>query len=138
MSLTAGIRVVVCLAATSAFAAPGVAGKWRSERQVGDADGKTYAHVSIITLKEADGGALTGSIVATSEAPWMRQMTGKTIAIESGSVEGNKFSFRIVQEAGNGTRTTVYEGTVEGDEMTGIVKFRGIGQTWDLKATRSQ
>jgi hypothetical protein len=131
------IHALLLLAVTSAFAlaSTGVEGKWRSERNVGDADGKTYPHVTIITLK-AKEGVLTGSLVANSDAPWMSDTTGKPVEIESGKIEGDKVSFRIVQEGKGGARTAVYEATFTGDEMKGIVKFRGIGQTWDFVAKK--
>ena len=66
----------------------------------------------------------------------MRETTGKPFDIQDGKVDGNKFSFKIIQEGKNGVRTAVYEGTVSGNQMKGIVKFRGIGQTWVLDAKR--
>ena len=134
MSMFAAGFVVFC-AVSMAIASSGIEGEWRSEREVGDADGKTYRHVSIINLKESRG-VLTGTVVATSEAPWMRETTGKPFDIQDGKVDGNKFSFKIIQEGKNGVRTAVYEGTVSGNQMKGIVKFRGIGQTWVLDAKR--
>lgn len=104
---------------------------------MGDADGKTYSHISILTLKVKEG-LLTGSVVATSKAPWMRETTGKPFEIEKGKVEGDKFSFTIVQEGKSGARTALYEGTINGDQMKGVVKFRGISQTWDLIARKTE
>jgi hypothetical protein len=128
------------LAAVTSMVAPaqpslGIEGKWRSEREVGDADGKTYSHVTTFTFKVSEA-VLTGSVVATSGAPWMQETTGKTVEIQNGSVEGNKISFRIVQEGKSGARTAIYEATVSGDRINGVVKFRGIGQTWNFVATR--
>ncbi|HYO83906.1 MAG TPA: hypothetical protein VES20_21055 [Bryobacteraceae bacterium] len=123
------------VAAVSMAMASDVQGTWSSEREVGDSDGKTYKHVSVITLKE-ESGVLTGSVVATSEAPWMRENTGKAVDIQDGKVDGNKFTFKLVQEASNGVRTAAYEGTVTGDQMKGVIKFRGIGQSWVFDAKR--
>jgi len=69
--------LAVCSAASSAFAA-GIDGKWIAEREVGAADGKTYAHTTILILK-SDGGSLTGTIVQTSAAPWMAESNGLSI-----------------------------------------------------------
>ena len=131
------VQMLVLMAVSSSvgLAEPGVEGKWRSDRQVGDADGKTYSHVTTLTLKETDG-VLTGSVVATSDAPWMQETTGKAVEVQNGKVAGDKISFRIVQEGKMGARTALYEATVTGDQMKGVVRFRGIGQTWDFVAKR--
>jgi hypothetical protein len=129
--------VVTALLCTTSFAAPAadIDGKWIIEKQVGDADGKTYAHQSIFTLKN-DGGSLTGTIVQTSAAPWMRPITGKSLAITDGKVDGDKFSFKLKIETDKGERTSVYEGIIEADQLKGTLKFRGIGITEKFVAKR--
>lgn len=127
--------LILCAAAPAARAA-GIDGKWISERQVGAADGKTYNHTTIITLK-SDSGALTGTIVQTSEAPWMAQGNGRSSDISDGKIDGNKFSFKVKTESKQGEKTAVYEGVLEGDHLKGVIKFRGIGQTWELDAKRA-
>jgi hypothetical protein len=126
----------IILCATSLTAAD-IDGKWICEKQVGDADGKTYPHQSVFTLKN-DGGSLIGSVVQTSPAPWMRQMTGKMLEISDGKVDGDKFSFKVKIETDKGVRTSVYEGTIEGDQLKGTLKFRGIGITEKFEATRAK
>lgn len=128
--------LILCMAST-AMLASNIDGKWISEREVGDSDGKTYRHTSTITLK-SDGAALTGTLVATSEAPWMRPTTGKSFDIQDGKIEGDTFTFKLVYQDDRGQRTAVYQGTFEGDHMKGVVKFRGIGQHWDFEATRAK
>ena len=122
----------LCAAAPAAT----IDGKWIAERQVGAADGKTYTHTTTITLK-SDGGALTGTIVQTSEAPWMAQGNGRSSEISDGKIDGNKFSFKVKTESKQGEKTAVYEGVFEGDHLKGVIKFRGIGQSWDLDARRA-
>jgi len=112
-------------------------GKWICDKQVGDADGKTYPHESVFILKN-DGGALTGSVVQTSAAPWMKQMTGKSLEISDGKVDGEKFSFKLKIETDKGQRTSVYEGTIDGDQLKGTLKFRGIGITEKFLAVRAK
>ena len=111
-------------------------GKCISEMEVGDADGKTYTHTTRITLKN-DNGSLTGTIVQTSAAPWMSEMSGRSIDIIDGKVEGDKFSFKVKLETTTGDRTAVYEGTVEGNHLRGTIKYRGIGQSRPLDAKRA-
>ena len=114
-----------------------ISGKWVSEMQVGDADGKTYTHTSTFTLKN-DGGLLTGRVIQTSAAPWMREMNGRTVEISDGMVEGDKFSFKVKLETSNGERTSIYEGTIGEDQLEGIIKYRGIGMTRPFHARRDK
>ena len=126
----------LCAASLTALAAS-IDGTWISEKQVGDADGKTYAHQSTLTLKNT-GGVLTGTVVQTSAAPWMRELTGRSIEISDGRVDGEKFSFKLKVESQQGERTSVYEGTVDGDQLKGTVKFRGVGITQPFDAKRTK
>ncbi|SRR5258706_8154959 len=128
--------LILCAASLTALAA-GIDGTWISEKQVGDADGKTYAHQSTITLKNSDG-VLTGTVVQTSAAPWMKELNGRSIEIRDGKVDGEKFSFKLTVESKQGERTSVYEGTIEGDQLKGTVKFRGIGITQPFDAKRAK
>ena len=116
--------------------AASIDGKWISERQVGAADGKTYAHTTIFTLK-SDGDLLTGTVVQTSAAPWMSESSGRSVDISDGKVDGDKFSFKLTMDTKQGQRTVVYEGTVEGDQLKGTMKFRGIGITQPFDAKRA-
>jgi len=133
LALTA---LILCAASLTALAA-GIDGTWISDKQVGDADGKTYAHQSTITLKNSDG-VLTGTVVQTSDAPWMRELNGRSIEISDGKIDGQKFSFKLKIESKQGERTSVYEGTIEGDQLKGTVKFRGIGITQPFDAKRAK
>jgi hypothetical protein len=136
MKTLAVTTLILCAASLTALAAS-IDGTWISDKQVGDADGKTYAHQSILTLKNT-GGVLTGTVVQTSAAPWMRELTGRSIEISDGKIDGEKFSFKLKIESKQGERTSVYEGTVEGDQLKGTVKFRGIGITQPFDAKRAK
>jgi hypothetical protein len=135
MRTLAMMALIFCATSLTARAT-GIDGKWINEREVGDANGKTYAHTSTLTLKN-EGGVLTGTVVQVSGAPWMAETTGRVFDIKDGKIEGDKFSFKLTTENKNGERTAVYEGTVVGDRLKGIIKFRGIGQTWPLDAKRA-
>ncbi len=128
--------MVFCASALSALAA-GIDGKWISEMQVGSAEGKKYVLTSTFNFK-SDGGALTGTIVQVSEASWMSGMNGKSFDISDGKIDGDKFSFKVVTETKQGNKTAVYEGTVEGDQLKGTTKFRGIGITQPFEAKRAK
>jgi hypothetical protein len=135
MKVLATMMHIFCAAPLTALAA-GIDGKWISERQVGDADGKTYSHTTTLTLKN-EGGLLTGTAVQTSAAPWMRETNGRSIEITDGKMDGDKFSFKLKIENKQGERIAVYEGTLEGDQLKGTTKYRGIGITQPFEAKRA-
>jgi hypothetical protein len=136
MKTLAATTLILCAASLTALAAS-IDGTWISEKQVGDADGKTYAHHSTFTLKNNEG-VLTGTVVQTSAAPWMRELTGRSLEISDGKVDGEKFSFKLKIENKQGERISVYEGTIDGDQLKGTVKFRGIGITQPFDAKRTK
>jgi len=130
-----GAVLLLCAVSLTALAA-GIDGKWVSEAQVGAADGKTYTLTTTLTLKN-EGGSLTGTIVQTSEAPWMTGMNGKLMEISDGKMDGDKFSFKVKMDTKNGEKTAVYEGSMEGDQLKGVTKFRGIGMSRPFEAKRA-
>lgn len=136
MKLLALISIILCAASITAHAAS-IDGKWISEKNVGDADGKTYTHVSVFTLKN-EGGVLTGTAVQTSQAPWMKELTGKSLEVIDGKVDGDKFVFKLKVESAKGERLSVYEGTIGDDQLKGTLKFRGIGITEPFEAKRAK
>ena len=129
------LTTLICAASLTALAA-NIDGKWTSERQVGAADGKTYNHTTVFTLK-SDGNSLTGTVVQTSAAPWMSESSGRSVDISDGKIDGDKFSFKLTMETKQGERTVVYEGTIDGDQLKGTMKFRGIGITQPFDAKRA-
>jgi hypothetical protein len=133
---TSTITTLICLASLPALAAS-IDGKWISERQVGAADGKTYAHTTVFTLK-SDSNSLTGTAVQTSAAPWMSESSGRAVDISDGKIDGDKFSFKLTMDTKQGERTVVYEGTIDGDQLNGTMKFRGIGITQPFDAKRAK
>jgi hypothetical protein len=67
----------------------------------------------------------------------MREMNGRSVEISDGKVDGDKFSFKVTIETKQGAKTSVYEGTVEGDHLKGVIKYRGIGMTRPFDAKRA-
>src|SRR5712675_189516 len=99
MKTLTGVILIVCAALTAQVAS--LNGKWVIEKEVGDADGKKYSHTTVLTLKN-DGGSLTGTVVQTSDAPWMKSATGRSFEISDGKVEDNKFSFKLTVDFDKG------------------------------------
>src|ERR1700676_3446754 len=100
------ISTLILCAASLAATAAGVDGKWISESKRGD---NTIQQT--LTLK-SDGGALTGTVETSFNG------NSRSTNIQSGTVDGNKFSFSMVQRGKQGEVTVTWEGTVNGDEMS--------------------
>ena len=67
----------------------------------------------------------------------MAETTGRSIEIKDGKIDGDRFSFKVTTDGKQGEKTAVYEGTVVGDHLKGVIKFRGIGMSWILDAKRA-
>jgi hypothetical protein len=118
------LTLVVCAASFAAFAA-GIDGKWTSESKRGD---NTIQQT--LTLK-SDGGALTGTIETSFNG------NSRSTDIQNGKVDGNKFSFSTVQRGKQGEINVTWEGTVNGDEMSGTQKREGGDQSRPFTAKRA-
>jgi len=116
MKKLAILTMILC-AVSFAAAAAGVDGKWISESKRGD---NTIQQT--LTLK-SDGGSLTGTVETSFNG------NSRSTDIKNGKVDGNKFSFSMVQRGKQGEVTVTWEGTVNGDEMNGTQKREGGDQS---------
>jgi hypothetical protein len=119
------ILTMILCAVSFAAAAAGIDGKWTSESKRGD---NTIQQT--LTLK-SDGGTLTGTIETSFNG------NSRSIDIKNGKVDGNKFSFSMVQRGKQGEMTVTWEGTVNGDEMSGTHKREGGDQSRPFTAKRA-
>jgi hypothetical protein len=119
------LAVILCAASFAATAA-GIDGKWSSEMKRGD---NTIQQT--LTLK-ADGGTLTGTVETSFNGQ------GRSVDIKDGKVDGNKFSFSMVQRGRQGQATVVWEGVVDGDEIHGTRKRDGGDRSQPFTAKRVQ
>lgn len=106
--------VLLCAAlvlfAVTAFAAD-VTGNWTA--QINGADGNS---MTISYAFKQDGTKLTGTVTGP----------GGDLPIQDGSVQGDKVSFIVTFNGGNGEMKILNEGTVKGaDEITLTVKVNG-------------
>jgi hypothetical protein len=124
MKKLAILTMILCAVSFAATAA-GVDGKWTSESKRGD---NTIQQT--LTLK-SDGGALTGTVETSFNG------NSRSIDIKNGKVDGNKFSFSMVQRGKQGEMTVTWEGTVNGDEMNGTQKREGGDQSRPFTAKRA-
>ena len=124
MKKLAILTMILC-AVSFAAAAAGVDGKWISESKRGD---NTIQQT--LTLK-SDGGSLTGTVETSFNG------NSRSTDIKNGKVDGNKFSFSMVQRGKQGEMTVTWEGTVNGDEMNGTQKREGGDQSRPFTAKRA-
>ena len=118
------LTMILCAVSFAATAA-GIDGKWTSESKRGD---NTIQQT--ITLK-SDGGSLTGTVETSFNG------NSRSADIKNGKVDGNKFSFSMVQRGKQGEVTVTWEGTVNGDEMNGTQKREGGDQSRPFTAKRA-
>ena len=124
MKKLAILTMILCAVSFAATAA-GIDGKWTSESKRGD---NTIQQT--LTLK-SDGGSLTGTVETSFNG------NSRSIDIKNGKVDGNKFSFSMVQRGKQGEMTVTWEGTVNGDEMNGTQKREGGDQSRPFTAKRA-
>jgi hypothetical protein len=119
--------VLLLVTLTAAFGAD-IDGKWKSERKM-DRNGQSMTIVMVFDLK-ADGSTLSGKVVVSSPRG------DRESAISGGKIDGNKFSFSTVTEGPNGSVTTKYEGTVDGDTLKGTSAREGGNRTMPFEAKK--
>src|SRR5580693_8359176 len=98
------VVAILCVLTFAVYAAD-VTGKWTWE-QAGRGGGNPTT--STLTLK-VDGSKLTGSLDGGR---------GNPTDISEGTVSGNMISFKVTRETQNGTMSTSYKGTLDGDSLT--------------------
>ena len=119
--------VIVCVFALTASAA-GIDGKWLSERTM-ERQGKTMTLTTTLELKSS-GNALTGTMASVTPRG------ERSVEIQNGKVDGDNFSFTVVQKGRDGETTVTYEGSVSGDDMTATQKREGSDQARPFTAKR--
>lgn len=131
MRLLATAALALCSAAV--FAAQ-VDGAWKGEIQAAQKgkkkSGETAKAAVELTLRAADG-KLTGSVTQ----PGGRR--GRAIEIADGKIEGNRISFTTVQRSKKkGEQKVMWQGTVEGDTLTGTFTRDGARRGTPFTAKR--
>ena len=93
-------------------------------------DGSGEITITTVFNLKADGAKLTGNVTMTG--PW----GDREAKVSDGKLDGNKFSFSTTAEGPNGTMTTKYEGTVEGDVLKGTSAREGGQRTFPFEAKK--
>jgi hypothetical protein len=116
------------LFAGSALAA-GIDGKWVAERKM-ERDGQAFTITQTFDLKSA-GNNLTGKIEMQ-----FGDQEPRSVEIQDGKIDGDKFSFNTVMTTPNGEMKIAYSGAVEGDTLKGTSQREGGGQSRPFEAKR--
>jgi hypothetical protein len=141
----------ILLAVAFVAAAADVSGKWTYEQP-----GRGGGNPSTVTITlKADGATLTGTILGGFGGGRGRGRGGDNgggaapapppaptpVDISDGKVDGNSITFTVKRETPNGTMTTSYKGTLDGDtlqlEVTRPGRNGGDPQTTKFTAKRS-
>jgi hypothetical protein len=113
-----GILALGLLLATTSAIAADIDGKW-----VGSIDSPQGAMAITYTFK-SEGTTLTGSTAGPDGTP---------LAIKDGKVDGNKVSFTLTLDFGQGPTTFVYTGEVSATDLKLHTKFMDMPIDMALK-----
>jgi hypothetical protein len=104
------VALLLCLAAAALFAAAD--GKWNAEfKSTSKKKGTETTRIVALDLHAAQG-ALTGTVRSEGKK-------ARPLAIQNGKIDGDRISFTTVQTGKKGDQTYTWEGTVQGDQITG-------------------
>jgi len=114
------ILAICCVLAIAAFGAA-IDGKWVAEvkMQAGKKAGAEERVVQMTLDLKSERNVLKGTVTS---AAGRRDVS---LEITEGKIEGNKFSFVTIQKGRQGEQKIVWDGTVEGDKITGERKREG-------------
>lgn len=122
------LMIAGLLVAALTMLAAGIDGKWTSEMTMRGPDGEMKI-TATFDLKSS-GESLTGSVA-------MAGPRASTSEIMEGKVTGNKFSFKTKQTTQKGEMIQVWEGTVDGDTLTGTRAREGGNRKTEFTAKRT-
>lgn len=109
--------------------AAGIDGKWVAERKM-DRNGQSFTITQTFDLK-SEGDKLTGKLEMQ-----FGDQEPRSVEIQDGKIDGNKFSFNTAMSTPNGEMKITYTGTVEGDALKGTSQREGGGQSRPFEAKR--
>jgi hypothetical protein len=109
--------------------AAGIDGKWVSERKM-ERDGQSFTITQTFDLK-SEGNKLTGKLDMQ-----FGDQEPRSVEIQDGKIDGEKFSFNTVMTTPNGEMKIAYSGSVEGDTLKGASQREGGGQSRPFEAKR--
>ena len=123
------ILVLALLTGVLAFGAA-IDGKWKSEMKRPSRDGSGEITITMVFNLKSDGAKLAGTL----------DMSGpfgdRSAEIKDGKIDGSKFTFSTEFDTPNGTMTTKYEGTIDGDSLKGTSAREGGQRSFPFEAKR--
>ena len=125
--------LTLCCALALVASAAGIDGKWVTTMKIPapKKQGGEAREVQFTLDLKTDGNKLTGAV---SGGMGRRPVTQE---IQTGKIEGDKFSFTTVQKNRQGQeRKWVWEGTVQGDELRGTRSAEGARRGIEFTAKR--
>ena len=126
MKLVAFALLAMAWSATAA----GLDGKWSAEVKAGGKKNAT-AKVAALTLDlKSDGSHLTGSVIST------KGKKARPLTIQEGSIDGDRFTFLTVQHAKKGDVKFTWQGTLNGEQITGTRSRDGVKRGAAFSAKR--
>jgi hypothetical protein len=140
-SLLGCAALAVALTTSVQAADAKVDGKWSWTMQGRGGNANATPRKSTLTLKQ-DGEKLTGTL---SQPAFGRRGQGGDApapvetAISDGKIKGSEISFKVTREFNGNSRTTTYNGKVDGDTIKGKVEMPGrnggdpISRDWEAK-----
>jgi len=122
------LALLLCLAAVTLFA--GADGRWNAEFKAKNK--KTGAQTSTVVALDlrASQGMLSGTVTNTGGK------RARSITIENGKIDGDRISFTTTAKGKNGDQRFTWEGTVQGDQISGIRKRDGMKRSQSFVAKR--
>jgi hypothetical protein len=103
------VALLLSLAVATLFA--GADGRWNAEFKVTSKKKGTEIRNVSLDLRTSQG-ALTGTVSGAGKK-------ARLMAIQNGKIEGDRISFTTVQKGKNGDQIFVWEGTLQGDQISG-------------------
>ena len=123
------VTVIGCALALTASAAT-IDGKWVLKETRKNKDGQERTTTTTLDLK-SQGTQLTGTITRNTGR------RDRTVDIQDGKVDGNKFSFTVLQKAKQEQVKILWEGAVEGDQLNGEQKREGARRARPFSFSRA-
>lgn len=100
----------MCLAAVTLFA--GADGRWNAEFKSNSKKSGTVKTTVVALDLHTTQGTLTGTVSGGGKR-------SRAMTIQDGKIDGDRFSFTTVMKGKKGDQTYNWEGTVQGDQITG-------------------
>ncbi|MGO9239206.1 MAG: hypothetical protein ACLQBJ_00220 [Bryobacteraceae bacterium] len=130
MKAFATTLILLVVAGMTVFGAD-IDGKWKSENKRPARNGGSPTTITLLFTLKADGANLTGTVDISGGPRGDHQ-----VAISDGKIDGNKYTFTVVNQTPNGLVTTKYECTVEGDLLKGTAMRQGAPQSRPFEAKK--